>query len=254
MTVTARPRAEIFGDRLPVNNDGTPRPLLAPGRPYLTVHYTGSWSDFADFDDSAAEVAAIERFASSATKRTPWEYNWPVDTQGVVWTYSGEYQAAHSAGENSLAYGVILLLGVNQAPSTAMVDAFRRLRYELVRDGALAAGHLVLPHRAMPGAATTCPGDAVMARWPDFVAPWMPPIPIPNQPEEEEVAAVLVRADDGYIYVTDQKSYAHLVMEGDPSEAEWLRDEVGALVMPDGGPWPLSPAASSFVKRIAAGG
>lgn len=175
-----RPRAALFGDVVPTNSNGTPRPPIKGCR-YLTLHYTGVTStSYADFGDSPDEIRSIQAYAVNAKK--PWEYNYAVDTEGVVWEYAGTYQAAHSAGENLEAIGVILLLGVNEAPTERMIDAVRWLRWVLVAFQTLRpyGQHEVRPHKDMPGAATPCPGQLVLARWESFTAPWIPaPSPAP---------------------------------------------------------------------------
>lgn len=235
--VTAVPRSEVFGTKLPVNNDGSPRPLLAPNRPYYTIHYTGANAVFADFDDSAAEIRGIETYASSSVKRTPWEYNWPIDTQGRVWTYAGEYQAAHSAGENSLSHGVILLLGNGEAPTDAMIDATRRLRHELVQENYLAPDHQMLQHRQMPGASTSCPGDKVIARWNEFTAPYIPnPAPPPEPPNP---GAILELHSFGKFQISTSQRWPYAVSQylyGNGNLWPWITNFNG--INPDLNGWP----------------
>lgn len=205
MAITARPRSDLFGNRLPVNMNGTLRPKLLSDRPYITVHFTGANANFADFGDSGSEIRGIEAWASSSAKQTPWEYNWPIDTEGVVWTYAGEYQAAHSAGENSLAHGVILLLGNNDVPTEAMINAFRKLRYELVRDNMVAEGHQVRQHGQMPGANTGCPGPHVKSKWDQFLVPWQQPTPPPTPTPTPDPSQYIISVDPWGTFTVSQQ-------------------------------------------------
>lgn len=200
MSIVIHPRSEVFGAELPRNKDGTLRPILAPDRLGLTIHYVGSGS-FLDLDDTPAEIRAIHAYSVSPKKGTPWEYGWVVDGRGEIWTYAGEYMAAHSAGENLTHIGVLLLLGSTEAPTDAMVLSVRKLRWWLASRGMLRQGHEVRPHRAMPGANTSCPGDRAMARWTELTAPWSPPTvapptitpPIvipPSPPTEDQMLAI----------------------------------------------------------------
>lgn len=186
------PRSTIWPGQLPLNKDGTRRPLLAPDRPYLTVHYTGAGS-WLDPDDTPTELRSIQLYAQGAGK--PWEYNYVIDGQGLVFEYAGDYRAAHYAdhttvpavGKNDIAIGVLLLVGfvppssagVLEQPTIPMIVAFRDLRAWLVATGRLADPHELRGHRQMTGAPTACPGDAVMAKWDQFAAP-VPPPPTPD--------------------------------------------------------------------------
>lgn len=165
-------RSALWGGQMPVNNNGSPRPLLAQHRPYLTVHYTGASVNYGDFGDSPQEIRAIQAWAASAAKRTPWEYNYVIDTESNVWEYAGLYQAAHSSGENSLSYGVLLLLGINDDVTLGQLGAFRWWRWVLGAFGHLAPNHEVRGHGDMPGASTGCPGDRVRAQWNNLLMPW----------------------------------------------------------------------------------
>jgi hypothetical protein len=174
------PRSEVFGSLVPCNRDGSPRPRLAPCR-WLTVHWVGA-GQWGDPGDTPSEMRSIHAFSMSPGKATPWEYNEVVDAAGEAWIYAGEFVAAHSAGENPDAYGVLMLAGIGEPCPDAMVDTLRRRRYELVQSGQLRADHQIRQHNQMPGAATSCPGPAVIARWAEIATPWTPP-PTPPEPD-----------------------------------------------------------------------
>lgn len=199
------PRDQVWPGQLPTNSNGTPRPHLAPNRPWYTIHYTGGGL-WLDPDDTIDELRSIQNYAQSAGK--PWEYNWVIDGQGAVWEYAGDYQAAHSGGENDQAIGVLLLVGFKgtypnaveywEQPTTAMIDAVRELRDWLCSRSMLAPTHTMEPHQDMPGAATACPGPAVLAAWPLLTQPWAPPAPTP--PSEDPVL-YLATLSDGTVVI-----------------------------------------------------
>jgi peptidoglycan hydrolase-like protein with peptidoglycan-binding domain len=184
VALTVRSRSVIFGDDvIPHSSDGSIRPLLAADRPMLTIHHTGAGSQI-DPDDSPVRVRAIETWAASQDK--PWEYNWIVDSQGVVWTYAGDHQAAHSKGENHLAHGVLLLGNfLVERPTASMLNAARRLRHELTVDGRLAGDHVMLRHQDMPGANTDCPALR-NDEWDVLATPWVPEALPPWDPQHGE--------------------------------------------------------------------
>jgi peptidoglycan hydrolase-like protein with peptidoglycan-binding domain len=176
-----RSRSLIFGDDvIPHSSDGSVRPLLGPDRPMLTIHHTGAGSQI-DIGDTDTRVLGIQAWADSQDK--PWEYNWVVDSEGAVWTYAGDYQAAHSAGENHLAHGVLLLGNfLVERPTPEMLNAARRLRHELTVDGRIAANHQLLRHSDMPGAETSCP-KLEPDEWDLLATPWVPEESSPWDPE-----------------------------------------------------------------------
>jgi hypothetical protein len=166
---------------------------MKPHAPYLTIHYTGGGL-WLDPDDTPDELRSIQNYAQSASK--PWEYNYVIDGQGIVWEYAGTYQAAHSGGENEIAIGVLLLVGLSgsyfEVPTPQMIEATRELRAWLVAMGHLAQNHQMLQHNQMPGAATACPGQEVINRWDQFTAP-------PSSGEDDEVSNVRFVRNKGYI-------------------------------------------------------
>lgn len=198
------PRSVVWPGQTPRNNDGTYRPLLKPDRPWYTVHYTGGGL-WLDPDDTVTEARSVQAFAAGPSKRTPWEYNYIIDGQGLIVEYAGDFQAAHSSGENEAAIGVLLLLGFKgkypnveywEQPTTEMKNAVRQLRAWLVGRKSLAVDHKMLPHQQMPGAATTCPGEPVMEQWADFIAPIsFPPIPTPTPGGDDMQVRLLILSD-----------------------------------------------------------
>lgn len=97
------------------------------------------------------------------------------------------------------------------------------------------------------------PWNDVLNRAIDLATP-PPPAPtiqIPTPPDEgeEEVSKLLVRAVSGRMFLTDLMTYAHYCTE---QEGASLRDNRGAVVGPDRGPWPLNAIESAYVERMAA--
>lgn len=165
------PRSVLWPGQVPRSSSGSLRSQVKRPADFLTGHYTGSPGEWADFDDTHTEAAALQVYAQHASK--PWEYNWIVDTQGQVVEYAGTYQAAHSAGENGVSHGVLFFLGVGEPMTSQMILAFRQLRWWLTECGYLAPVGPT-PHNQMPGAATLCPGPKVEEHWAALSTPWTP--------------------------------------------------------------------------------
>jgi hypothetical protein len=168
------------------NSTGTPRPPLA-NAPMTTVHYTGNNVVYRDAD--AAAVTRQIQAVFSATK--PFEYNYVIGQRpdDQIIEYAGKFVAAHSAGENTISFGVLLLLGVGEKPTDLMIDKYRWLRDVLISSGHIRPNPDQRMHFQMPGAATACAGPTVTARWSEFLLPWTPvAAPVPVSPEEDEVS------------------------------------------------------------------
>lgn len=180
------PRA-VAGLPTPHNSDGSPRPMLAPNLSVMTVHYTGTLHQYAG-DDTGALMRLLNTIYADVK---PFEYNWVVDQQGAIWEYAGDYQAAHSAGENSTAIGVLSLVGVGEIPTDGLIVGLQYLRANLILRGRLTAACRTVPHHDMPGAATACPGALIDVRFGDILKPFEfdPP---PPPPSEDDMPAPLV--------------------------------------------------------------
>lgn len=151
---------------------GTPRPPLS-NEPMIICHYTGNNVDYTGRD--TAEITRQIQRVFAATK--PFEYNYVIgqnDDDQIV-EYAGKFQAAHSGGENHIAFGVLFLLGVGEDPTPTMWNKYRWLRDALIFGGSLAPNPTQLMHFQAPGAATACPGN-IRNFWPEFIKPYVPPI------------------------------------------------------------------------------
>ena len=202
MSVQFVPRSTWGGT--PTSNSGTVRLPLAFPVPTITVHYTGSPKIARASTWSAKDfMPDFQRIALASGKS--FEYNYVIpprsDGSAQVWEYAGTYQAAHSAGENAVAIGVLMCIGVDNHPSyktydptkatvweplsDGMVEAYRWLRDEHLKHIGAVAVPAQTPHRNMPDANTACPGNAVLARWGDLLEPYQPALPPPPAPEDD---------------------------------------------------------------------
>lgn len=189
------PRAAIGLDPVVRSSSGAPRPPLHLAA-FLTVHYTGTDSGWGDVGDTAAEILAIDRAARARPQPAPNEYNYVIhqDPDDLVHEYAGGYVGAHSAGENDTAVGVLFLNDTDDDLTAWQIDKFRWLRDTvLVPGGVLSPTHRLTPHRAMPGAATACPGPYVLGRLDELAAPWNPPTPQPPEGPDDMTSAYIAR-------------------------------------------------------------
>jgi hypothetical protein len=165
------PRTEIGLPAVVTNSNGTPRPPL-DYEPYITAHYTGNNVDYTD-KVTREVVLQIQRVFS---KTKPFEYNYVIGQaeDNHIYEFAGKYQAAHSGGENHIAFGVLFLLGVGEEPTPLMIDKWKWLRDVLIFDGSLMPNVMQRMHKDMPYAATACPGG-IIPHWPKFLTPWVAP-------------------------------------------------------------------------------
>jgi hypothetical protein len=199
------PRSTWFTG-VPYNNDGvSPRPALSTPLSWITVHYTGMRSlPLARVQTAAGFMPGFQR---SALNRQPspasFEYNYVIPPRASnipeVWEYAGLYRAAHSAGENDQAFGVLFLNGVDNHPSYSTYDPDRPTVWEPLQDCQIQAYRWLrekyllhwqditpvvkqTPHQLMPGAATACPGESILGRWNELLQPYSEPTPAPAPP------------------------------------------------------------------------
>jgi len=150
-------------------------------------------------------IRNIDAAARNRPVSAPFEYNYVIDQKddSKIYEYAGWFQAAHSAGENSEAIGILLLNGTREAPTSMQIDKWRYLRDRyLIPNGVLRVNPDQRPHRQMPDAATSCPGSLILARWSEFLLPYqttptpIPPTPIP--PTGGHVLLYKVVSGDSY--------------------------------------------------------
>jgi hypothetical protein len=188
MTVEFHTRPEV-GFGTPTSTSGAIRPLMLMNRPYHTVHYTGLRPDqiwfsggdgvFSTIEDVYRFSRRLEEVARGSGK--PFEYNTliPVMSNGSahVVAYADEYVAAHSAGENTLAHGTLIIAGVGQDINQGVIEAFTWWNAVLEASGRLQRSSLITPHGDMPDGNTSCPGLKIRARLPELRAPYVAPAP-----------------------------------------------------------------------------
>lgn len=165
----------------PTSNNGSTRPKLRRPVPTMTRHYTGSPPDNKvrtwEPDDWMTWLQSV---AVNVGKSFEYNYVIPPRADAEVWEYAGDYQAAHSSGENDVAVGVLFAIGVTNHPSysnhdptkpvvwepitASMIAAYRWLRDVHLKPSGIVDGNVLeMEHRNMPGAATACPGNSVIA-------------------------------------------------------------------------------------------
>lgn len=174
------PRTEIGLPTRVTSSSGTPRPALGKGVRWLTYHYTGVSSRGYKTSDVAAEVRRIQQ-VFAATK--PFEYNYVIgqNEDNLIYEFAGKYVAAHSAGENNDAVGVLFLNATDEPPTNTQVRKYQWLRDTLIADGTLRSGVDQRSHRFMPGAATACAG-IIETRAADLVKPFVSADPLRYDP------------------------------------------------------------------------
>lgn len=137
----------------------TKRPALKAALGGIVCHYTGVKAVYGS-RDTPTEIRKIDRWK-------PNEYNYVIDTKGMIYEFAGQYQAAHAKGYNHSTYGVLFLNGVGEACTDAQITAFRWLRDVLVFVGAVVPNPWILQHGQI--AATACPGP-IKDRWSELTA------------------------------------------------------------------------------------
>jgi hypothetical protein len=212
-------RAEIGLPVTVTNSNGSLRPPLRDAT-WLTAHYTGNNISYVG-KDVATSIRLIQQVFA---KTKPFEYNYVIGLpeDDLVYEYAGTFQAAHSAGENSSAVGVLFLVGVNDQVTPTMINKWRWLRDRLASQGVTVRVVDQRMHFQMPGAATACPGNSIKFLWPQFLLPYVPPV-YPPFDEEEIVIAYIAQPPAGspepwLVVVNGSVRYAtsHDTMQGLP--------------------------------------
>lgn len=171
MSYRAVTRTEIGLPSRVLSSSGTPRARLHNER-WVTYHYTGVSSRSYNNADVAAEIRRIQAVFAN-TK--PFEYNYVIGQpeDDAVYEMAGLFQAAHSGGENSQSFGILFLNAVDEPLTPTQIKKAQWLRDALIFQGSLRAQPEQRAHRHMPGAATACPGELIMAAMPELVKPYV---------------------------------------------------------------------------------
>jgi len=168
------PRTVSNLDPVVRNNNGSLRPALHLEK-WCTGHYTGISKIYHPTENVPALIKGIDNAARARAVPAPNEYNYvlAINDDRNIYEYAGRFQSAHSAGENADSVGVLFLLGIGQHPTLLMIDKFKWLRDGFLKPfQVLAPNCLTTPHYAMPGAATSCWGDAINSHIYEIQAPY----------------------------------------------------------------------------------
>ena len=140
------------------SSSGVPRPPMV-GAYYLTNHYTGNNVLYRTRDWKEV-VRQIQRIFA---KTKPFEYNYAIGQadDNEIGEFAGKFVAAHSAGENTIAFGVLFINGIGEPLTPLQIRKYQWLRDVLIFDGVLSSALIELPHHAMPGAKTACSGTVI---------------------------------------------------------------------------------------------
>jgi hypothetical protein len=137
----------------------TPRPLLRPRLGMVIAHYTGVKRSYANADLTKT-IASIHRWKAN-------EYNYVIHMDGRIAEFAGRHRAAHCAGKNATAYGVLFLNGETDPCTDAQVASFRWLIDVLKWTQAITPTAEIFQHGQV--AATACPGR-IKERWSELTA------------------------------------------------------------------------------------
>lgn len=90
-------------------------------------------------------------------------YPYAVDQAGRIWECAGKRVAAHSASEsfptaNFKGVAILCVLGNDEEPTNEMINSINEFTGDL-KDGSFRNLSVLYPHRGVPGASTSCPGD-----------------------------------------------------------------------------------------------
>lgn len=182
------PRTEIGLDPVVRNSNGSPRSKVVTPAVYVTHHWTGVNVRWGDVGDTPSEILGIQAYAQKAGKPDEYNYVNHQDPDNLIFEYAGHYRAAHSAGENGIAFGVLHLVGTQELITLQMVDKIKWLNEALRYGGQTNFQTEQRGHKRMPGAATACPGDQIMWWMSEFDKPSSanvtptPPPPPPVKP------------------------------------------------------------------------
>lgn len=141
------------------------RTLLAAEVTAITVHYPAAGNVMLA-GQSEAQIARRLRGYRKLHMDPPrnWAdigYNYAIDGAGCVWDLTGLNRGAHAgtAAGNRQSVGVLMIVGNNETPTPAMLEAFRDLRQWII--DRLPKATQVRPHSSW--VATACPGKKLRA-------------------------------------------------------------------------------------------
>lgn len=205
MTYRIVPRTEIGLSAVVTTSGGSPRPPIADCD-WITAHYTGVNTVY-NGRDIPAQIRHIQAIFSASK---PFEYNYVIGQtdDNLIYEFAGKYRAAHSAGENTDAVGVLFLNGVNEPITDVQQDKWRFIRDTFIADGLLRPNPIQARHKDMPNAATSCAGKHVDAVWVDMQQPYHPQTePEPTTPEQEGTMKLIRFSSSPAVYAQHLGGY-----------------------------------------------
>lgn len=178
----------------------------------VAIHWPGSGET--DSFDQDAEVASALRgwqaFHMDGRKWSDIAYNVAVAQDGDAWTLRGLYTQSGANGDltlNQQYVAILLVLIADEEPSEAMKRTVRKVIQD-VRDIYGEDADLIVPHSAIRGGGTDCPGPKARAA---ITAGYFEPRAEPQPPKEEEdpMAAVTIEGVEALIkkYMVGDNKY-----------------------------------------------
>ena len=146
----------------------TPRlgPLMQPARPLAVIHHALD-PDVACGVGQVIEVAALKQMDTYQVRKFGrFSYQWAVFQSGRIYEGQGWGRiGAHVKGNNSRAYGIVLVInGDRQLPTEAAAESVRALLAAGVQGGFLASDFRTVGHGdVLEG--YECPGELVRANF-----------------------------------------------------------------------------------------
>lgn len=142
------------------------RPLRASGMLGIALHYPASGNVSFGRLSQAAVAAKLRGWRNYHINGNGWAdigYNFAIDQKGRVWDLTSWNVGAHAGSVGNTRYvGILLVLGNNEQPSSAMIRAIKGFRTKTVLKRYPRATR-IKGHQQVPGNSTACPGRPVMA-------------------------------------------------------------------------------------------
>lgn len=139
----------------------------------VAIHWPGSTTSAYGVETQAKVAERLRGWRNYHVTGRGWSdigYNFAVDQAGRIWQcrttdWKGNRVGAHSASAtnpdaNQERVGVLFILGANEQPTKAMIEAFQHWRWDRFITGWGSKLDL-RGHGQVPGASTSCPGSAV---------------------------------------------------------------------------------------------
>ncbi|SDT69538.1 peptidoglycan recognition family protein [Jiangella sp. DSM 45060] len=165
-------------------------PLPAADVDEIDVHYPASGNVRLQGLSEAQVASRLRGWRDYHVNQRGWVdigYNMAVDGAGRIWTLRGlDRVGAHAASDsnpsqNRHSIGVLFVIGDDEEPTTACINAFRQLRADILKRSPRATR--LRGHQQVNGASTECPGDPLM----DLIsAGVLAGSPRPTDPQEDD--------------------------------------------------------------------